>query len=382
MENASSEEEEEELREAGEESGGDGEDGDGMEISATTDRELVGEEDEDELEEEGDEEEQEDANEDENEEPRTPLHIEVRLLPTSTIRYDLIRRMLHTHLDSTYDTLVPHAEVQDWREVGVLSREVERVWIGECALPTPTVALTLISLQIHIYQPTPSGSSSNTTLTSSPTDGDEEDGDGGVAAATIAQLPNEELEGVWDSLVFEGGIKEGLLGYIYSTILFGDAAVNFNIVTWNRVVLLHGPPGTGKTSLCRALAQKLSIRLSDRYDHLQLVEINSHSLFSKWFSESGKLVQKLFSSINEMVEDQGTFVVVLIGELSFEAFPAFELLTFGLRTNELTPVRDLIDEVESLTAARAGAMSGKEPSDALRVCFVPTSSASHSYPSN
>lgn len=27
----------------------------------------------------------------------------------------------------------------------------------------------------------------------------------------------------------------------------------------------------------------------------------------------------------------------------------------------------LIDEVESLTAARAGAMSGKEPSDALRV---------------
>lgn len=53
-----------------------------------------------------------------------------------------------------------------------------------------------------------------------------------------------------------------------------------------------------------------------RYPHGKLIEINSHSLFSKWFSESGKLVQKLFATVTEMVEDESGFVVVLIGESS------------------------------------------------------------------
>ena len=51
--------------------------------------------------------------------------------------------------------------------------------------------------------------------------------------------------------------------------------------------------GTGKTSLSRALAQKVAIRLSDRFAYGHLIEVNSHSLFSKWFSESGKLVQRM-----------------------------------------------------------------------------------------
>ncbi|GAA5821263.1 hypothetical protein JCM10212_004223 [Sporobolomyces blumeae] len=274
------------------------------------------------------------SDQEDDEDDLPPLHVEVRLQPTSTVRYDLLRRLLHAHFDEEYETLLTHSEVHDWRDVAVLVQNVERVWIAECPLPTSAVPLSRVSLVFHIYQP-PSTSSSTTTFTTSPNA--DEDGDADVPAASVLELPARSLDGVWDTLIYDGGVKEKLLGYIQATVLFGDANVDFNIVSWNRVVLLHGPPGTGKTSLCRSLAQKLAIRLSDRYDHGKLIEINSHSLFSKWFSESGKLVQRLFGQVTEMVDDESCFVVVLI------------------------------DEVESLTAARAGAMSGKEPSDALRV---------------
>lgn len=158
-----------------------------------------------------------------------------------------------------------------------------------------------------------------------------------LSAANHWLLPAAEFHGIWESLVYENGVKAQLLDYVSTTIYFSDKNVDSNLIAWNRVVLLHGPPGTGKTSLCKALAQKLSIRLSNRFSYGQFVEINSHSLFSKWFSESGKLVTKMFQKIQQLIDDKEALVFVLI------------------------------DEVESLTAARNASQAGTEPSDAIRV---------------
>lgn len=84
----------------------------------------------------------------------------------------------------------------------------------------------------------------------------------------------------------------------------------------NPSILLYGPPGTGKTSLCQGLAQKISIRLGAKYKSTELVQIKTAVLLSKYFSESAKHVDEIFTKISHMCsEDPETFVCVLIDEV-------------------------------------------------------------------
>lgn len=105
----------------------------------------------------------------------------------------------------------------------------------------------------------------------------------------------------------------------------------------DRVVLFFGPPGTGKTSLCQGLAQKVSVRLSSAYTQTKLVEVGAATLLSKYFSESAKMVDEIFRSLARLCATKS------------------ECFYFVL-----------IDEVESIAMSREGNQQRGEPQDSLR----------------
>ncbi|KAK0134562.1 Pachytene checkpoint protein 2 [Merluccius polli] len=250
------------------------------------------------------------------------IHVEVHVKSHSTTKRSDVRTHVLALLNR-HCTVFGNHKWTDFDE-DFLKKHVESVAIVD--VEEMPVDLKSSAVSLHIFTLNDDGPS---TLN---LEEDEE-----LSAANHWLLPAAEFNGIWESLVYEDGVKTQLLDYVSTTIYFSDKNVDSNLIAWNRVVLLHGPPGTGKTSLCKALAQKLSIRLSNRYSYGQFVEINSHSLFSKWFSESGKLVTKMFQKIQQLIDDKDALVFVLI------------------------------DEVESLTAARNASQAGTEPSDAIRV---------------
>ncbi|KAF7118558.1 hypothetical protein CNMCM5793_008088 [Aspergillus hiratsukae] len=270
------------------------------------------------------------------------LHVEARVKSNREgiiVRTDLIRDEITQWLIANFVVLSLGQEIKSFGGLKEpYAQALESVLVTECTggdLESGAYRLQNVQLDVQAYQLRTQLDQERNQHTLHEEEIVENVEDSGKTRVLI--LPSTELDGLWESLQYDQPLQSTLLRAISRMVSFSARKLDRWTINWNRLVLLWGPPGTGKTSLCRGLSQKLAIRLGKHYPQSKLIEINAHSLGSKFFGESGKLVSRAFESIEVLLEEEeDTFVCVFV------------------------------DEIETLAARRERALSSKEPFDAVR----------------
>lgn len=126
--------------------------------------------------------------------------------------------------------------------------------------------------------------------------------------ADRVKLPNDKFAAAWDSIKLEAGIKERLLAQALLTLNV-RRKLAFEVAPLHGLVLLKGPPGTGKTTLARGLANQIATQLVGA--RATFVEIDAHALTGAHLGQSQQAVSKLFEATIPEAAINGVAIVLL-----------------------------------------------------------------------
>ena len=150
---------------------------------------------------------------------------------------------------------------------------------------------------------------------------------------SLVELPDDAWRSRWDRIVAPEGLKDRLLNYVLFSLRH-RARIDPVGLPVHGLVVLAGPPGTGKTTLAGGLADRAARDLGA--GGLLFVEIDAHAFPSQLLGESQRAVARLFERTLPDLAARGR------------------------------PTLVLLDEVESLAVSRAGASLDTNPVDVHR----------------
>jgi len=132
----------------------------------------------------------------------------------------------------------------------------------------------------------------------------------GVVALT--ELPDAAWESRWTGILTAPGLKERILNFTLFALRH-RASLDAVRLPVHGLIVLAGPPGTGKTTLAGGLADQAARQLGGA--GVLFVEIDSHAFPSQLLGESQRSVARLFERTLPDLAARGRPTIVLLDEV-------------------------------------------------------------------